>query len=501
MKRYDKIALAFITLISVSLIFLINPDKTLAWDEAVHAMPGIVYIDYINYGLETGSWDYLEFIARYHTRFPVIYSMFKYPQLYEFTTIPFYILWGQNVVTSTLPSILFGAITLWFAYAFTRDKLGEKQGIIAMLFISTLPIFIQLSTEVVQDNAKLGLTFAWLYYFFKDEKFSWKKTFFQGLLLGGITFSRNLALPIIVSIVITYFILKALFQKKLDFTLLKRFTPQIIIALMLVTPWYHMSLITAGFLERLVDLGSSTNENLFPFYEKELLLQLGLFTPIIVYGAYTLHKKDRKTSILMLAFLLGTIVFGDLLPHKRFRYILQVLLPLSVWVAQGSASLIKKNKVFVPIIILIGLTSMYTGIVEQQKGIVITDLEETARLIEAQEDDLIIYMLNNQIDYGMASPETLMLEQMNMKTTSDPFKMPYFKVPQYDTPTIPENQREEQIGKAIKNTIKQASSMGYKKVYLSFYEQDEQVKKFIEKIVPTHDSKIEGKNLTVYVFK
>ena len=62
-----------------------------------------------------------------------------------------------------------------------------------------------------------------------------------------------------------------------------------------VLGYLAMGRVTEQYLVAL-DLGSSTNENLFPFYEKELLLQLGLFTPIIVYGAYTLHKKDKKTS-------------------------------------------------------------------------------------------------------------------------------------------------------------------------------------------------------------
>ena len=491
MEKNDWLAITFILLYSTTLFFLINPDKTLNWDESVHALPGLFYIDFLHEG-----GNYLEYVAKYHQRYPVIYSLFKYPQLYELTTIPLYALFGQSVITSTLPTLMFGAIALCFLYLFAKQHSNSGAALLSIITLAALPLTIRLSTEVMQDNAKQALTIIWLYYFFKKKDFSWKKTGVQGVILAYLTFSRNLALPIMASIVIAYSFLKTVSKKKLETQTLKRFLPQLIIALILVSPWYYMSLIRAGFLQTMFELGTSANENAFPFYEKEIILETGLLAPLMLWGAYKLHKKEKGTCLILLAVFLGTLFFGDLLPHKRLRYMTQVFLPLSIWAGYGIQNLFRKNKITAPLIIAILIFSFYNGFVRQQAEISVTDVEETINKINPGKDDLIIYFLNNRIDYGKASPEAVMLELMKNEKSTKPSEMPYLAVSQFDK----EDLSPEKMGLILKNTVTFPELQGYENVYLAYYEQDGEVKAFVQNLFP-EQPKIQGENLTILLFE
>lgn len=501
MEKHDKIALVLITLYCLSALALITPTRTMAWDDAVHSLLGMFYIDYFTHGLRTGSWDYLGYVRQYHPRFPMAYALFKYPQLYEFTTVPFYALLGPSVLTATLPTVLYSVLTLWFVYAFTRDRLGGNAGLIAMLGVASMPVILKLSTLVVQDHAKLGLTFAWLYYFFKKGEKTKKQVVLQGVLLGLVTFSRNLALPVICSMIGFYLLFKSLKDKKPYLRLVKDFVPQLVIALLMVSPWYYTSLIEVGWLKRLLNLGSSTTIHSFPFYEQSLLLEAGLFAPIMFYGAYKLYKDGKEDTILLASIFFGTLVFGDLFPHKRFRYVLQAVLPMGVWVGKGCKDLMKKKDWFKYVIIALLIVSFARAVVLQRSEVFFTDFEEMTRRVDAGKDDLILYVINNQIDYGKSNPEVIIFEQMRLQNTSNPSEMSYFLGPQYDHPEVPEGNREQRLLVPLLHVSRYPEEHGYNKVFIGYYEQDESVRTIIDSAGFNYDYKIQGENLSFLVFE
>lgn len=176
MTKNIKIFLISIFLISFAIRFYkIGKYPTLLWDEAA--------IGYNAYSLiETGKDEYGQIL-------PIIFKSFGdyKPGLYIYLAIPFIKLFGLNVTTTRLPSVILGSllpILLYFLIKEINQK-AHKTAIIAAIITVFNPYSIHFSRGAWETNIlTIELVLA-SYFFFKfiNQKLN-RYLFFSSLILG-----------------------------------------------------------------------------------------------------------------------------------------------------------------------------------------------------------------------------------------------------------------------------------------------------------------------------
>lgn len=161
MTKNNKIFLIFIVLISFCLRFYkIGQYPSLLWDEAA--------IGYNAYSIvETGKDEYGQ-------NFPLIFKSFGdyKPGLYIYLATPFVKLFGLNVTTTRLPSIVLGSLLPVFIFLLIKEisEKAHKTAIIAAIITAFNPYSIHFSRGAWEANILTVELVLASYFFFKFIK-------------------------------------------------------------------------------------------------------------------------------------------------------------------------------------------------------------------------------------------------------------------------------------------------------------------------------------------
>ncbi len=164
MDRFQKALIAILLLGAVlRLVYLYN-------------VPGLHH-DEVRIGL--GVHDMLErdvLVPRIHTEHSGFFPFYF--------TLPFFLLFGETVFALRLPIVLFGLLTVFYAYLLVSRLFDKSAGLIAALLFAVWPWAV-ISSRIA-DSVQTTLPFfllAGLFYYFAARP-RWLNRFLSGLILG-----------------------------------------------------------------------------------------------------------------------------------------------------------------------------------------------------------------------------------------------------------------------------------------------------------------------------
>jgi len=336
--------------------------RTINADEGTHLMISLFIKDLSQYILNNGVSGAYKFGTNYLVYYPKI--TIYYPPLYHFIVSLFF-----NIIVSEyvakLVTLLFALGTIFFTYKVGEEIFDRKIGFVSAAILALSPVMFILGTSVLVDMSAFFFFMLTLFFYIKSFK-SGKRIHF---ILSGISLAFGIltkwqVVPI-VAILILYLIIE---RKKIKIKILKNFILSLIIAGLILCPYFFVIYkldiinlvlsgpISAGYREK--DPQFTSIEG-WLWYPSALLNQL---TPIIAIPALLLLilfiiKRERNWKLILLWFLLFYIIF-TIIPNKDERFIIPylpaVIFPLAFRLEKNQ----KKNFIIL-LIVIIGLECLY----------------------------------------------------------------------------------------------------------------------------------------------
>tara|TARA_R110002012_G_scaffold319389_1_gene539595 strand:- start:3402 stop:5024 length:1623 start_codon:yes stop_codon:yes gene_type:complete len=247
----------------------------------------------------------------------------------------------KSVFAMRLPAVLFIMIVAVFVFKLSR-KITQSQsfGILSAIIVATSFYVVGIMIEAPWDIFTHGFMCVAIYYlfwFFEAEKTQWKPALWASLFIGFSILSKG---PVSFYALLLPFILAYGFTFKYK-RFKSKFIPTIIILILalVVGGWWYLYVRLedpATFLaitEK--ETGNWSSYNVRPFYYYwSFFTQSGLWTiPAFVSLLYPYLKtrvKNLKAYQFSLLWTLFAVILLSLIPEKKSRYLMPVLIPLAI---------------------------------------------------------------------------------------------------------------------------------------------------------------------------
>lgn len=247
----------------------------------------------------------------------------------------------KSIIGLRLPAALLGLVLVVFSYKFSEKIFKSKSfAFIGSLILATSFYVVSAGRDANWDIFTHGFMMVCiyqLYLFFTEKKGTYKHALIAALFFGCSFMSKGpvsmytLLLPFLISFGIVY--------KYENFR--RRIVPLIffvIIALILSGWWYWYtytfdSLAFAEITKR--ETGNWTEYNLRPFYYYwSFFIQSGVWTIPAFIGLLFPYLRnrvfDKKGYLFTFLWTMGSVILLSIIPEKKSRYLLPVIIPLAL---------------------------------------------------------------------------------------------------------------------------------------------------------------------------
>ena len=372
----DKKKICLIILIiflsqTIQLISWINKDSSNpAWDQSWHAM--ISTNKYMQlFGKTNLTTEQIE----------EIYPIFRfannyYPPFYHISTVPFYIVFGNNYDSALLTNLFFLFILIVSSFFIGKKLYNAEAGLVISFIISTIPIHSLLMRDYLIDfslSAMVALGFVLLLYTDHFENIKYSLLFGLAFGLGILTkwsYPIYLIIPLCYSL---YTFFRKNFYEKKNYNKIKNIVFPLILTIVTASIWYIFSKIKIliptilmyskkGFVEG--DPSFSSTSGLTHYFNIIINDYSFFYFIIFVISMIFLIKnfKESKTKTMLLLQIVFIYIFFTILSNKDARYILPVYIFLALFAGEFITNLDKKKikYLFIFIIVIFGFLQNFS---------------------------------------------------------------------------------------------------------------------------------------------
>lgn len=267
---------------------------------------------------------------------------YEKPPLPAWMATPFASVMGLNNVTAyRLPVAIVALGTLLIFYLFTAKLSDNRQlGWISTLVLATSFYFIAIQREAPSDMFAHGTMLTGIYFLWRalrSSQFSWSTLFIGGVFCGLSILSKGpvslfaLLLPFLIAFFLTYG------RKSLP----KKLTTVLFFLLMGLLIggfwyWYIYYFDTSTFMEvSSKETGNWTSYNVRPiYYYWSFFVQSGIWAiPALLGLLYPIYKNkvlNKRSYLFAVIWTLSAVILLSLIPEKKPRYLMPVLIPLAL---------------------------------------------------------------------------------------------------------------------------------------------------------------------------
>jgi len=247
----------------------------------------------------------------------------------------------KNLIALRLPAAILGLVLVVYSYKFSLKIFKDKNfALIGALILATSFYIVSAGRDANWDIFNHGFMMGsiyFLYLFFTEEKRMYQNALIAALFFGCSFMSKGpvslytLLLPFLISFGIVY-----------KFKNLKRRILPLLIFLvtaLLLSGWWYWYTYTydtqavAEITQK--ETGNWTSYNVRPFYYYwSFFTQSGVWTlPAFIALMYPYLKnrvKDKKGYLFTFLWTMGSVVLLSIIPEKKSRYLLPVLIPMAL---------------------------------------------------------------------------------------------------------------------------------------------------------------------------
>ncbi|GAB5400478.1 MAG: hypothetical protein Aureis2KO_20630 [Aureisphaera sp.] len=270
------------------------------------------------------------------------YPRYQKPPLPTWITALFGIIFGlKNIIALRLPAALMAILLIVTSYRFvTRLTLNKYFGFISGLIMATSFYIVSAGRDANWDIYTHGFMMVCiyqLYLFFTSEEKKYQRVLWAAVFFGCSFMSKGpvsfyaLLLPFLISFGIVY--------KYKGFK--KRILPLVLflIVSLLLSGWWHWYTYTfdpetvAAITKK--ETSNWTGYNVRPFYYYwSFFTQSGVWTlPAFIGLIYPYLRNrvfDKKAYLFSFLWTMGSVVLLSIIPEKKSRYLLPVLIPMAI---------------------------------------------------------------------------------------------------------------------------------------------------------------------------
>ncbi len=343
--KYPLLLLVVLVVFTAAAVYNLG-YMSVQWDE----MPHLNGAQMITRGQ---TWDYMTTYG-------------YYPPLFDLVTTAYFQVFGMNETAGRLVAVTFSVLAIALVYFFAKKVYGQKNALIASVFLGIMPGFFWL-TRVSMIDTMLIFFFTLVMYAFYSwiTKDSYKTLFFSGLTLGlGILAKYQ----IVVAALAMFLTILFLVRGRLKISLAK-FLIICAIAVLVVVPWfvlvYHYDGVTKfQTLQYVMTEGgqdrpaySNRFQPLPIFYLVEMAWPFNdiwvhpISLPIFILGLSGLGLfayRRRKQEIFLLTWFMVIYVFFTLIPNRQWRYVTPLFPILAISAACFTLFLYDKVRAWKP---------------------------------------------------------------------------------------------------------------------------------------------------------
>lgn len=157
-----------------------------------------------------------------------------HPPLFHVVLRGWILMFGSSEMVVRLPSVIFGAATVFMTYLIGKKLLGNKSGLVAATLLATSPLHIYYSQEARMYMLAAFLTSLSVYFFIsileRDTILRWLGFIISTCLLLYSDYLPYLIIP-------AYALYLAIFRKRIARGTLNSFLPAIILIFIFLIPW------------------------------------------------------------------------------------------------------------------------------------------------------------------------------------------------------------------------------------------------------------------------
>ncbi len=311
--------LAFLVIFTLASTYNVG-YMSLQWDEMPHLFGATL--------LSRGDvWNYMTTYA-------------YYPPLFDLVTTGYFSVFGISDVAGRMGAVTFGVLAIWLLFEFTKRTHGPRNALVAAVMLGTIPGFFWLS-RVSMLETMLIFFFTLVMFTF----FSWlnKESSNRALILSGITLGIGVLAKYQIIVAALAMLLCILFLSKRRLKInLKKFIIIVIIAVVIVAPWFYAIYHYNGMakfetIQYVINEGGQDRpaySNRFQpipvFYLVEMTWPFEdiavhpISLPIFILGLAGLGLfayRRRKQDIFFLTWFLVVYIFFTLLSNRQWRYV------------------------------------------------------------------------------------------------------------------------------------------------------------------------------------
>jgi len=402
--KEHKFILLIATVFFLSHFFFL--DKVFTSDEGTHTLISIFYKDLITFiPTHLSVSQIYDYAINYLVHYPKL-SIY-YPPLFHITgSILFFI--KSDYVTLRILSLTLGTLSVIATYFLTMNfTKNKKTSLIASALLATSPLINILSVNALTDNMLLfaGILILYLWYNYIEKD------------------SPNIILLTLASIVLVFARqqMVLIFVPLFVYALMYKKWKKIIIPFIIISAFfgaYYLGLYKLGVLQASLSaevVASYENDPLFTqigawiYYPSAMIFNYLIFPISIIgfFGMYKWFKSREKWQILLLILFFTNLLFFIFIPNKDIRFVLPIIITLSIASADVLKSVIKKKQYILAFAIyLIAVLTVFVAPVYLEKGSSYSFMDQIEKLgdVAILSENSNLYSSNIMAAYASTSP-------------------------------------------------------------------------------------------------
>ncbi len=331
-KVYSIFRNPYFILISLSLffyLFRLGSYGFVEWDESFYSSRALMVTQYGDFvdqsekalgGLWTGSHPPL-----------VIWLMSASIKLF-----------GVSEFGFRFPIAITGIILVIFFYRLVLFLFNKKIAFYSALILCLNAYVTQYSRMAQLDIPVLMFLLLSFYFLVKGIQKKFYNFFISGLFLGLALLSKIIVgffIPIIFFLFILYLLIT---EKKINRKYIMGFLVQCLVGLLIALPWFILITVKLGsaYWEQTINyhvlgrMGTALENHSSPFgifyWIQQTIIRLNLFIPFMIYGIYSLLKKNiagKEIKVLLILWFIVPFMVFTFTATKFHTYILNFILP------------------------------------------------------------------------------------------------------------------------------------------------------------------------------
>ncbi len=319
------------------------------------------------------------------------------PPLLSVMIAGFYLFWHNSLIANIFVTLL-ATFSILLIYLVGKEMFNKKVALIAAFLLTFWPIHIYFSKTLLVHTTPMFFALLSLLFLKKAENEKKGKTvlfFFSGIFIAACILTRFTYLILIPLIIFNII----LFREKYN---IKKIVCGIIGLLLVLLPYLIWSFIIYGnFLytfktASLIVSWSTVQSHFFYLTNSWIILGFSGFVGLSSWFYFKIKdKKITRNEIFLLSWILLSLLYLSLMPHKEIRFLIVILIPLVLFSSIGfvkAFSKIKPKYIFTMITLIIIFSFVFLAFYNPYIRTCNSDPQEASKWIMTNTDqDDIIY--------------------------------------------------------------------------------------------------------------